>query len=194
MGGKRISSEVKQKALELFKQGISYKATARILGLNFESVRHWYDCFRAGDYSWSQSSYVHCNVDTLRAAVEEYLNTENGCRIIAAKHGIKTSTLLRAKQNFVNFGLVKLPKGRNAMKRLQEQKQKLKDEVRSLDEQNAPLTDKKDLREMRDLLLVNIALLEVIEESHPDGLKKKEFRRQRKQLEVKLASVRRALS
>ena len=80
------------------------------------------------------------------------------------------------------------------MKRLQEQRQKLKDEVRLLDEQNAPLTDKKDLREMRDLLLVNIALLEAIEESHPDGLKKKEFRRQRKQLEVKLASVRRALS
>ena len=64
MAGKRISSEIKQKALELFKQGLSYKATARTLGLNFESVRDWYDCFRAGDYSWSQSSYVQSNVDT----------------------------------------------------------------------------------------------------------------------------------
>lgn len=47
---------------------------------------------------------------------------------------------------------------------------------------------------MRELLVVNMALLEVLEESHPEELKKKEFRQQRKRLEGKLASVERALS
>lgn len=193
MGGKQISLEVKQKALELFKQGISYKATARILGINVESVRRWYDCFRGGDYSWSQSLHVKSNVDTLRKAVDEYLNTENGCRIIAAKYGISASTLIRAKRNFVNFGVVALPKGRNAMKRLQEQKQALVEKLQSVSKDEY-LTSKKEYKDLHDLIVVNIALLEVLEESHPDELKKKEFRQQRERLETKLASVKRALS
>ena len=116
MARKRIPLEAKQKALELFKQGYGYRSVATMLGLSVSSVRHWYDCFRGGDYSWSESSYVKSNVDTLRMAVDEYLNTDNGCRLIAAKYGINTATLFRAKQNFVNFGVVALPKGRKPMK------------------------------------------------------------------------------
>ena len=33
--------------------------------------------------------------------------------------------------------------------------------------------NKKELQEMRELLVVNMALLEVLEESHPEELKKK---------------------
>lgn len=192
MGGKRISVELKQKALELFKQGLSFIATARLLGLNCGAVRRWYDYYRGGDYSWSKSSYVKCNVDTLRAAVDEYLNTENGCRIIAVKYAISASTLIRAKQNFVNFGVVNLPRGRKTMKRLQEQKQLLKEKLQSVSEDDRPLSSK-ELKEMRDLIIVNISLLEVLEESHPNELKKKEFRQQIKQLEKRLACVERAL-
>lgn len=193
MARKRIPLEAKQKALELFKQGYGYRSVATMLGLSVSSVRHWYDCFRGGDYSWSESSYVKSNVDTLRMAVDEYLNTDNGCRLIAAKYGINTATLFRAKQNFVNFGVVALPKGRKPMKRLQEQKQALVEKLQSVSKDEY-LTSKKEYKDLHDLIAVNIALLEVLEESHPDELKKKEFRLQRKQLETKLASVKRALS
>ena len=193
MGGKRISLEVKQEALKLFKEGGSYAATASILGINKKTVESWHHCFRGGDYSWSESSYVKSNVDTLRKAVDEYLNTENGLAIIAAKYGITTATLRRAKQNFVNFGVVALPKGRNSMKRLQEQKQALIEKLQSVSKDEY-LTSKKEYKDLHDLIAVNIALLEVLEESHPDELKKKDFRLQREQLETKLASVKRALS
>lgn len=56
------------------------------------------------------------------------------------------------------------------MKSLQEQKAKLQQRIQQQDKQ--PLS-KKECREMRDLLEVNIALLEVLEESDPDELKKK---------------------
>ena len=172
MGGKQIPLEIKQKALVLFKEGIGYKAVAKILRLSDSSVRNWYDCFRSGDYSWSKSSYIKSNVDSLKRAVDEYLNTENGCRIIAAKYGITTSTLMRAKQNFVNFGVVRLPQGRNSMKRLQEQKQALIEKLQSVSKDEY-LTSKKEYKDLHDLIAVNIALLEVLEERHPDELKKK---------------------
>ena len=79
------------------------------------------------------------------------------------------------------------------MQRLQEQKQKIKKELQSIEEHKEPL-NKKELQEMKELLIVNMALLEVLEESHPDAIKKKEFRQQRKRLEGKLASVESALS
>lgn len=59
---------------------------------------------------------------------------------------------------------------------------------------NLSRNSKKECREMRDLLEVNIALLEVLEESDPDELKKKEYRQQRKRLQARLAYVRRVVS
>ena len=141
MGGKRISKEIKQKALELFQQSFGYRATSSILGV-------------------------------LQRAVDEYLNTEQGCKLIAVKYGISTAKLLTAKRNFVNYGVVQLPQGRNSMQRLQEQKQKIKKELQSIEEHKEPL-NKKELQEMKELLIVNMALLEVLEESHPDAIKKK---------------------
>ena len=69
---------------------------------------------------------------------------------------------------------------------LQEQKAKLQQHVQQQDKQ--PLS-KKECREMRDLLEVNIALLEVLEESDPDELKKKELRRQLELTRKVLASL-----
>ena len=80
------------------------------------------------------------------------------------------------------------------MQCLQEQKQKIKKELQSVEEHKEPMMNKKELKEMRELLVVNMALLEVLEESHPEELKKKEFRQQRKQLKERLASVEHALS
>lgn len=193
MGGKRISLKIRREALELFKQGQSYKATASTLGLNFRSVRNWYLRFRGGDHSWCESLYVKSNEETLKKAVTEYLSSEAGYEAIAVKYGIPASALIQAKTNFVNFGVVKLPKGRNSMKRLQEQKQAMLEKLQSVSKDEF-LTSKKEYKEMQELLLVNIALLEVLEESNPDELKKKEFRQQRKLLENKLVSVRRVLS
>ena len=194
MGAKRISKEFKEKALKLFQQGLSYRATASKLGLNWGTVRDWNLFYRSGDISWANSQYRKTDPGILQRAVNEYMNTKQGCRVIAAKYGISPSRLIAAKRNFVNFGVVQLPKGRNSMQRLQEQKQKIKEELQSIEEHKEPLLDKKGLQEMRELLVVNIALLEVLEESHPDELKKKEFRQQRERLKDKLVCVERALS
>ena len=194
MGGKRISKELKQKVLELFQKGFSYRTIAPMLGLSWKTVRDWHQLFRSGDTSWVESNYCKTDVSLLQKAVDEYLNTEQGCNVIAVKYGIRRSILLAARRNFVNFGVVQLPKGRNSMQRLQEQKQKIKEELQSIEEHKEPLLDKKGLQEMRELLVVNMALLEVLEESHPDELKKKEFRQQRERLKDKLVCVERALS
>lgn len=193
MRGKRISKELKQKALELFQQGFSYTATSSRLGLRLSTVKNWYLFFRSGDTSWVESNYRKINISTLQRAVDEYLNTDQGYGVLSVKYGISRTSLLAAKRNFVNFGVVQLPQGRNSMQRLQEQKQKIKEELQSIEEHKEPLLDKKGLQEMRELLVVNLALLEVLEQSHPDELKKKEFRQQRKRLEGKLACVERAL-
>lgn len=194
MGGKRISKELKQKALKLFQQGLSYKATASKLGLNWGTVRDWHLFYRSGDTSWVNSQYRKTDPSILQKAVNDYMNTKQGCRVIAAKYGISPSRLIAVKRNFVNFGVVKLPKGRKSMQRLQEQKKKIKEELQSIEGRKEPLLDKKGLQEMRELLVVNMALLEVLEESHPDELKKKEFRQQRERLKDKLVCVEHALS
>lgn len=194
MGGKRISKELKQKALELFQQGLGYKVAASMLGLISNTVRDWHLFYRSGDTSWVNSQYRKTDPSILQKAVNDYMNTKQGSRVIAAKYGISPSRLIAAKRNFVNFGVGKLPKGRNSMQRLQEQKQKIKEELQSIDERKEPLLDKKGLQEMRELLVVNMALLEVLEESHPDELKKKEFRQQRERLKDKLVCVEHALS
>ena len=79
MGGKRISLEVKQEALKLFKEGLGSEATATLIGLSRSTVQNWYESFRGGDYSWSKSSYVKTSVEKLELVVDEYLNTERGC-------------------------------------------------------------------------------------------------------------------
>ena len=73
------------------------------------------------------------------------------------------------------------------------QKQALVEKLQSVSKDEY-LTSKKEYKDLHDLIVVNIALLEVLEESHPDELKKKEFRQQRERLETKLASVKRVLS
>ena len=57
MGAKRISKEFKEKALKLFQQGLSYRATASKLGLNWGTVRDWHLFYRSGDTSWVNSQY-----------------------------------------------------------------------------------------------------------------------------------------
>lgn len=173
MRGKHISKEFKQKALELFQKGLGYGATSSMLGLSLSTVKNWYLLFSSGDTSWVESNYRKTNISTLQRAVDEYLNTDQGYGVLSVKYGISRTCLLAAKRNFVNFGVVQLPKGRNSMQRLQEQKQKIKEELQSIDERKEPLLDKKGLQEMRELLVANMALLEVLEESHPDELKKK---------------------
>ncbi|WP_286036407.1 hypothetical protein [Succinatimonas hippei] len=101
MGGKRIAKEIKQKALELFQQGFSYKATSSQLSLKQSTVNNWYLLFRSGDTSWATAKYRKTNIGVLQRAVDEYLNTGQGYKTIAVKYGIK--------RNFVNYGVVQLP-------------------------------------------------------------------------------------
>ena len=77
------------------------------------------------------------------------------------------------------------------MKKLQNQKQELEETLAKALEKGSCELNKKELKELKELLVVNIALLEVLEESHPEELKKKEFRQQRKRLVGKLAYVER---
>ena len=82
------------------------------------------------DTSWATAKYRKTNIGVLQRAVDEYLNTGQGYKTIAVKYGISPSTLLIAKRNFVNYGVVQLSRGRNSMQCLQEQKQKIKKEFR----------------------------------------------------------------
>lgn len=192
MQGKKLTKEIKEKVLELFKQGYGCRVVARTLGLNLATIRGYSLLYRSGDEtSWVDSKANKTDPQVLLAAVTEYLQSENGYRQLAIKYGLRDSTIVMGVKNYLKHGIVILPRGRNAMKRLQEQKAQLQQHMQQQDEQ--PLS-KKERREIRDLLEVNIALLEVLEESDPDELKKKEYRQQRKRLQARLAYVRRVVS
>ena len=160
-----------EKILDLFQQGFGYCAVAKILGLNESTIKTYSLLYRSGDEtSWVNSKAQKTNPQVLFAAVTEYLQSKYGYKQLAIKYGLRSSTIARGVKNYLKHGIVILPRGRNAMKRLQEQKAKLQQRIQQQDKQ--PLS-KKECREMRDLLEVNIALLEVLEESDPDELKKK---------------------
>ena len=82
------------------------------------------------------SNYRETNISTLQRAVDEYLNTDQGYEVLSVKYGISRSCLFSAKRNFVNFGVVRLPKGRNSMQRLLQQK--IKEELQSIEERKEP--------------------------------------------------------
>ena len=171
MQGKSLPRKIKEKILDLFQQGFGYCAVAKILGLNESTIKTYSLLYRSGDEtSWVNSKAQKTNPQVLFAAVTEYLQSKYGYKQLAIKYGLRSSTIARGVKNYLKHGIVILPRGRNAMKRLQEQKAKLQQCIQQQDKQ--PLS-KKECREMRDLLEVNIALLEVLEESDPDELKKK---------------------
>ena len=164
MQGKSLPRKIKEKVLDLFQQGFGYCAVAKILGLNESTIKTYSLLYRSGDEtSWVNSKAQKTNPQVLFAAVTEYLQSKYGYKQLAIKYGLRSSTIARGVKNYLKHGIVILPRGRNAMKRLQER-------IQQQDKQ--PLS-KKECREMRDLLEVNIALLEVLEESDPDELKKK---------------------
>lgn len=189
---KRHTKETKQAAYNYFEEGFGSKATASLLDLNVGTVRRWHELYRAGNLDWVTSSYAKTDSILLEKVVQEYKSTPYGFHALSVRYGISASTILRGYRNYINYGSVTLPKGRGAMKKLRQRKQALGRKLDDLDD-NAPL-DKKGVKEMRDLIIVNIALIDVILETDCPELKKKELRRQKEQLERRLAYVRRVLS
>ena len=190
--GKRHTKETKQSAYNYFKEGFGSKATASLLGLNVGTVRRWHELYRAGNPDWITSSYAKTDSLLLEKVVQEYQSTPYGLHALSVRYGISASTILRGHRNYINYGTVTLPKRRGTMKKLRQRKQALGRQLDELDD-NAPL-DKKGIKEMRDLIIVNIALIDVILETDCPELKKKELWRQKEQLERRLAYVRRVLS
>ena len=190
--GKRHTKETKQSAYNYFKEGFGSKATASLLGLNVGTVRRWHELYRAGNPDWITSSYAQTDSLLLEKVVQEYQSTPYGLHALSVRYGISASTILRGHRNYINYGTVTLPKRRGTMKKLRQRKQALGRKLDELDD-NAPL-DKKGIKEMRDLIIVNIALIDVILETDCPELKKKELWRQKEQLERRLAYVRRVLS
>ncbi len=190
--GKRHTKETKQSAYNYFKEGFGSKATASLLGLNVGTVRRWHELYRAGNPDWITSSYAKTDSLLLEKVVQEYQSTPYGLHALSVRYGISASTILRGHRNYINYGTVTLPKRRGTMKKLRQRKQALGRKLDELDD-NAPL-DKKGIKEMRDLIIVNIALIDVILETDCPELKKKELWRQKEQLERRLAYVRRVLS
>ena len=190
--GKRHTKETKQSAYNYFKEGFGSKATASLLGLNVGTVRRWHELYRAGNPDWITSSYAKTDSLLLEKVVQEYQSTPYGLHALSVRYGISASTILRGHRNYINYGTVTLPKRRGTMKKLRQRKQALGRKLDELDD-NAPL-DKKGIKEMRDLIIVNIALIDVILETDCPELKKKEVWRQKEQLERRLAYVRRVLS
>lgn len=190
--GQRHSKEVKQEALEYFRQGFGSHATARIMGLSAKTVENWHNHYRAGNLEWVTSSYMGTDSSLLEQVVQEYIASKAGLHSLAVRYGISASTILRGYRNYLNYGTVTLPGGRNAMEKLRKQKQALTKRLEEVDD-GTPLS-RKEVKEMHDLLAVNISLIEVILETNCSELKKKELRQQKDRLEKRLAYVKRVLS
>lgn len=189
---KRYTEEVKREALKHFQEGLGYKTTAGKLGLPAYTVRNWYNHFRSGNLEWVSNSYMRTDPSLLEQAVQEYITSKADLNLLAVRYGISTSTILRGYRNYLNYGTVTLPKGRNAMEKLRKQKQALSKRLEEVDD-GSPLS-RKEVKEMHDLLAVNISLIEVILETNCSELKKKELRQQKDRLEKRLAYVKRVLS
>lgn len=170
--GKRLTIEIKKKIFQCFQQGMRTRSVARQLNLRCSTVEQLETKYCGGDISWINSSYTKVDPEKLSKAVLEYLNSPDGYFRLAKKYGLSSSCILMGVKNYQKHGIVHLPRGRNAMQRFQEQQKKLKTVQNELDEDTKPLS-KKEQREIRDLLEVNIALLEVLEECNLSKLKKK---------------------
>ena len=168
---KSHSEKIKRKALRHFQQGFGYKMAAGKLGLPAYTVRNWYNHFRSGNLDWVRNSYVRTDSGLLEKAVQEYFSSEHGLQVLSVSYGISASTILRGYRNYLNYGTVTLPGGRNAMEKLRRQKQALTKRLEEVDD-GTPLS-RKEVKEMHDLLAVNISLIEVILETNCSELKKK---------------------
>ena len=141
MQGKSLPRKIKEKVLDLFQQGFGYCAVAKILGLNESTIKTYSLLYRSGDEtSWVNSKAQKTNPQVLFAAVTEYLQSKYGYKQLAIKYGLRSSTIARGVKNYLKHGIVILPRGRNAMKRLQEQKAKLQQRIQQQDKQ--PLSKK----------------------------------------------------
>ena len=190
---KSHSEKIKRKALRHFQQGFGYKMAAGKLGLPAYTVRNWYNHFRSGNLDWVRNSYVRTDSGLLEKAVQEYFSSEHGLQVLSVSYGISASTILRGYRNYLNYGTVTLPRGRNAMKKLLQLKQELAEQMARLDAGIPPT--KKELKDMKDMGIVYSCLIDVLleDENLPDA-KKKLLQQQKRQLEKGLVSVERVLS
>ena len=187
----KYSVEQKLDVLRKFEDGIGYAATATMLGFPKAIVKVWHLQYRGGRNDWVTSNCVQMDIRLLEQAVLDYVSTEKGFTRLSAEYGIARYTIRKGYQNYLKYGSVRTPRSR-AMKNLNQTKQELREKLDNLDS-NVHL-DEKSLKEMRDLLIVNLALLDVILETDCGEIKKKELRQQKEQLNQKLAYVRRVLS
>lgn len=190
--GKRHSEEIKRKALECFRQDFGEAATAKELGISIHTVSNWYYKYRAGNFEWVTNSYMRTDPVLLGKIVQEYISTGIGLPQLTLRYGIAASTILRGYRNYLNYGIVTLPRGRYAMEKLSKQKQALVEKIKEVDDGN--LLSKKEVKELHDLLVVNISLIEVILGIDCPEIEKKKLRLQKDQLEKRLAYVKRVLS
>lgn len=114
-----------------------------------------------------------------------------GYHLLSKKFGIRDSTIRRGVQNYLKYGIVNLPRGRNAVKKRQKYGGKETTPEQSTDES---LVSKKELKDLHDEMTILRVLLEEYEKTEPDMLKKKEFRQHIDFLNRKLAIVKSALS
>lgn len=185
---KRLSTEIKKKVLQLLKEGMGYRSIASTLGLNRSTVKAYSLLYRADNTDWVENEHVPPNPELLDMAVREYLDGSAGLEMLSSKYGIRPTSIRTGAQNFLNHGVVRLPKGRNSMKRLQAQKKGLRSALSRTESTERRLTAK-EAKELRELLEVNIAVIDVILEMDIPALKKKDFLQQKKRLQVQLASV-----
>ena len=154
-------------------------------------VKIWHLQYRGGKTDWVTSNRMQTNIRLLEKAVLDYVSTEKGFTRLSAEYGIAKYTIRKGYQNYLKYGSVITPRSR-AMKNLNQTKQELSEKLDNLN--NNVHLDEKSLKEMRDLLIVNLSLLDVILETDCGEIKKKELRQQKEHLNQKLAYVRRALS
>ena len=158
---RRLSTELKQRILEYFERGMRSCSVARTLNLSVATVQKYECLYLAGYY------------------------------LLSKKFGIRDSTIRRGVQNYLKYGIVNLPRGRNAVKKRQKYGGKETTPEQSTDES---LVSKKELKDLHDEMTILRVLLEEYEKTEPDMLKKKEFRQHIDFLNRKLAIVKSALS
>lgn len=185
-----VTIEQKLKALSLFDLGWGYRRIARELSLSFRTVENWSMFYRGRMFDFFYGRPVPVDLKKLEKAVLEHINEDVGFRVLTVKYGIPFHVIHDAYKKYLKLGRIELPKKVKAiMPYVSDCHEQLHQQVEAL---NAGDLSREEIKELKELLIVNIALLEVLEKSASQASKKKEYRRQRLQLEVRLASVERA--
>lgn len=108
---KRISVEIRQKVLELLRQGARARSISSQLGITRSTVKNWQAAYDQHDLSWvTVTGYYRTSEATALLAVSMYQETNSYARVGHAL-GLNPASVLRYVTNMAKYGQPILPRG-----------------------------------------------------------------------------------